>query len=66
LERILEQAEIEEKAANNEKLYDTLQKRDESIMRELRSKGLSKKATQNLIARLLEKDLKERDTFQAD
>jgi len=63
LESTLEQAEIEEKAADNEKIYDMLQERDASIKRELKSKGLSKKAY-NQIERLLKKDLKERATFK--
>lgn len=63
VQSILEQAEIEEKAADNEKLYDTLQERDESIKRDLKSLGLSKESYDQ-IDRLLKKDLEERSAFK--
>jgi len=63
LKQILEQAEVEENASDNEKLYDILQERDNAIIKKLKSKGLSKK-TYSQIERLLYKDLKERAFFR--
>lgn len=63
LRQILKQSEIEEKANDNEKFYDTLKKRDDSIKRNLKARGLSKKALSE-IEKLLDKDLKERAAFK--
>ncbi|CAB5161308.1 DNA sulfur modification protein DndD [Olavius algarvensis associated proteobacterium Delta 3] len=63
LEQILEQSEIEEKASDNQKLYDILQKRDKAITKELKLKKISKKLLTE-IEKLLKKDLKERTAFK--
>jgi len=63
LRQILQQSKIEEKANDNEKLYDTLIERDDSIKRDLKARGLSKKALSE-IEKLLDKDLKERVAFK--
>ncbi|SHH63390.1 DNA sulfur modification protein DndD [Desulfofustis glycolicus] len=63
LRQILEQSEIEERASDNERLYDILRERDKAIKKELKSKGLSESAYMQ-IERLLSNDLKERASFR--
>ena len=63
LGQIIQQSEIEEKAIDNEKLYDTLKERDETIKTALKAKGISKKVLSE-IEKLLDKDLRERAVFK--
>ncbi len=63
LRQIIELSEIEEKATDNEKLYDTIKQRDKAILDELKKKAISPEIV-NEVQSLFEHDLKERSVFK--